>query len=122
MNKKNGVKQQHGGIKEIREIIFGEVINNLQSQINELKSENKSLKDQLKLHENDISKSSSLINELTHNQNSTNNLQSKLTTQVEAIKADFEEKIKELKLTKIDKNQIGQTFIEWGMKVKQNED
>lgn len=122
MNKKNGVKQQHGGIKEIREIIFGEVINNLQSQINELKSENKSLKDQLKLHENDISKSSSLINELTHNQNSTNNLQSKLTTQVEAIKVDFEEKIKELKLTKIDKNQIGQTFIEWGMKVKQNED
>ena len=37
------------------------------------------------------------------------------------IKTDLENKLKDLKLTKIDKNQIGQVFIEWGMKVKQEE-
>ncbi len=122
MNKKtNGVKQSPGGLKEIREIIFGEALNNLQVQINELKKENKILNDQLKIQENNILKSASLINELESNQKSSNSEHSKLTQIIEKMQSDFEAKIRELKTTKIGKNQIGQAFIEWGMKVKQDE-
>lgn len=122
MNKKtNGVKQSPGGLKEIREIIFGEALNNLQAQINELKKENKILNDQLKIQENNILKSASLINELESNQKSSNSEHSKLTQIIEKMQSDFEAKIRELKTTKIGKNQIGQAFIEWGMKVKQDE-
>ena len=122
MNKKtNGVKQSLGGLKEIREIIFGEALNNLQVQINELKKENKILNDQLKIHENNISKSASIINELETNHKSSHSEHSKLSQIVEKMQSDFEAKIKDLKTTKIGKNQIGQAFIEWGMKVKQDE-
>lgn len=122
MNKKtNGVKQSPGGLKEIREIIFGETLNNLQIQINELKKENKNLTDQVKLHENNISKSASLIDELTSKHKNSNSEHSKLNEIVDKMQSDFEAKIKDLKVTKIGKNQIGQAFIEWGMKVKQDE-
>lgn len=122
MNKKtNGVKQSPGGLKEIREIIFGEALNNLQIQINELKKENKNLTDQVKLHENNISKSASLIDELASKHKNSNSEYSKLNEIVEKMQSDFEAKLKDLKVTKIGKNQIGQAFIEWGMKVKQDE-
>jgi uncharacterized protein YeeX (DUF496 family) len=122
MNKKtNGVKQSPGGLKEIREIIFGEALNNLQIQINELKKENKNFSDQVKLHENNISKSLSLIDELASKHKYSNSEHSKLNEIVEKMQSDFEAKIKDLKVTKIGKNQIGQAFIEWGMKVKQDE-
>lgn len=122
MNKKsNVIKQSGGGLKEIREIIFGEALSNLQTQIDELKSENKSLKEQLKIHENNISKSAVQIDDLTNKNKNSDNEQKKTNEYVESIKTDFEEKIKELKLTKIGKNQIGQAFIEWGMKVKQDD-
>jgi septal ring factor EnvC (AmiA/AmiB activator) len=122
MNKKlNVTKQSAGGLKEIREIIFGEALSNLQIQIDDLKTENKSLKDQLKIHENNISKSSALIDDLTNKNKNSDNEQKKTNEYIESIKNDFEEKIKELKLTKIGKNQIGQAFIEWGMKVKQDD-
>ncbi len=122
MNKKtNGVKQSPGGLKEIREIIFGETLNNLQIQINELKKENKDLTDQVKLQENIISKSATLIEEIESKSKNSNSEHSKLNEIVEKMQSDFVAKIKDLKSTKIGKNQIGQAFIDWGMKVKQDE-
>lgn len=121
-NKNNSVKQSPGGIKEIREIIFGDMLKNLQDQINELKSENSTLKNQLKNAESDISKSANLIDELSSKQSGSATDINKLNKSVDDIKTDLEEKIKELKVSKIGKNQIGQAFIEWGMKVKQNGD
>ncbi len=38
---------------------------------------------------------------------------------IEQLKQQFEEKTAEINHVKVDKSQIGQAFIEWGMKVKQ---
>ena len=122
MNKKvNGSKQSPGGLKEVREIIFGEALNSIQSQVNELKLENKSLKEQLKVQENNISKSANLIDDLKSKNKSSDSALNNTNEIIESIKNDFEKKIDELKSSKIGKNQIGQAFIEWGMKVKQED-
>ncbi|MBK7979080.1 MAG: hypothetical protein IPK06_03530 [Ignavibacteriae bacterium] len=110
-----------GGLKQIREIIFGEYLDNLQNQINQLRDENKNLKQQVSLHDKNLEKASSQISDLfSKSKNSDTNIQ-KSSEELDKIKTELESKIKELKLTKIDKNQIGQVFIEWGMKVKQEE-
>ncbi|MBI1932323.1 MAG: hypothetical protein HYS24_07270 [Ignavibacteriales bacterium] len=110
-----------GGLKQIREIIFGEYLDNLQNQINQLRDENKNLKQQVSLHDKNLEKASSQISDLfSKSKNSDTNIQ-KSSEELYKIKTELESKIKELKLTKIDKNQIGQVFIEWGMKVKQEE-
>ena len=110
-----------GGLKQIREIIFGEYLDNLQNQINQLRDENKNLKQQVSLHDKNLEKASSQISDLfSKSKNSDTNIL-KSSEEFDKIKTEFESKIKELKLTKIDKNQIGQVFIEWGMKVKQEE-
>jgi len=57
-----------------------------------------------------------------------NNEQQKATTSdrqqihdiIEQLKKEFDRKITELTDAKVDKSQIGQAFIEWGMKVKQS--
>jgi len=43
-----------------------------------------------------------------------------LSKHVESLVSEINDKMKDLKMTKIDKNQIGQAFIEWGMKVKED--
>ena len=122
MNKKsNGVKQSLGGLKEIREIIFGEALNSIQKQVDELKQENKSLKEQLKVHENNILKSSNQIEDITGKLSSSNSEQKKTNGIIDNLKSDYDKKFQELKTSKIGKNQIGQAFIEWGMKVKQDD-
>lgn len=122
MNKKsNGVKQSHGGLKEIREIIFGEALNSIQKQVDELKLENKSLKEQLKANESNILKSSKQIEDITGKISNSNSEQKKTNNLIDNIKNDYDKKIQELKSSKIGKNQIGQAFIEWGMKVKQED-
>jgi predicted nucleic acid-binding Zn-ribbon protein len=118
----NTQPEKNGGLKQIREIIFGEVINNLQNQINDLKAENNNLKQQINVHEKNISKSAGLITELTAKQKDSENSLSKTNDLISKLSNELEGKIKELKLSKIDKNQIGQVFIEWGMKVKQEPD
>ena len=122
MNKKsNGVKQSLGGLKEIREIIIGEALNSIQKQVDELKLENKSLKEQLKANESNILKSSNQIEDITGKISNSNSEQKKTNDLIDNLKNDYEKKIQELKSSKIGKNQIGQAFIEWGMKVKQED-
>jgi len=117
MNKKtNGTQQSLGGLKEIREIIFGEALSTIQKQVDVLKAENKELKQNVKRHENEIKKSANLIVELNEGLKSCNSNHLKLEKIVKSIEAD----LKALNLAKIDKNQIGQAFIEWGMKVKED--
>lgn len=122
MNKnENGVKQSAGGLKEIREIIFGEALNSIQKQLDELKSENNSLRDQIKIHENNISKAVTQIDDLASKTDNSNDEQQKTKDLIDALKNDYDKKINDLKVSKIGKNQIGQAFIEWGMKVKQED-
>ncbi len=117
-NKSDEITNSQGGIKEIREIIFGETITNLQKQINDLKNENVELKEKLATHEMNINDSANLISDLTSKLGESNIDVKELSEFVDSIKLDLEEKLKELKFSKIDKNQIGQAFIDWGTKVK----
>ena len=123
MSKKaDGVNQSPGGIKEIRDIIFGEYLNTLQKQIDELKKENIDLKEELNVHEQNITESSNLISGLTEKLGESNKEIDVLNEYFDSMKADFEKQLKSLKNSKIDKNQIGQAFIEWGTKVKEDQD
>ncbi|MCB0749923.1 MAG: hypothetical protein KDC52_00465 [Ignavibacteriae bacterium] len=120
--KPNNTVENLGGLKQIREIIFGEAQISLQAQIDELKQENNNLRQLLNQQEKNINKASTNIEDLKSKAKSSDTTQSKTNEDIEKLKADFEAKIKELKLSKIDKNHIGQAFIEWGMKVKQEPD
>ena len=123
MSKKaDGVNQSPGGIKEIRDIIFGEYLNTLQKQIDELKKENIDLKEELNVHEQNITESSNLISGLTEKLGESNKEIYVLNEYFDSMKAEFEKQLKSLKNSKIDKNQIGQAFIEWGTKVKEDQD
>lgn len=123
MSKKdNGVAQSLGGIKEIREIIFGEYLNKLQTQIDELKKENIQLKDELTIHEQNITESANLISGLTGKLGDSDKEIEVLNEYFDSMKVDFEKQLKSLKSSKIGKNQIGQAFIEWGTKVKEDQD
>ncbi|MBK7106882.1 MAG: hypothetical protein IPH62_16545 [Ignavibacteriae bacterium] len=119
--KKNEPTNSVGGLKQIREIIFGEYLDNLQNQINQLREENKSLKQQLVQHDKNIEKSSTQITDLFSKSKTADTSVQKANDDLDKIKTELENKIKDLKQSKIDKNQIGQVFIEWGMKVKQEE-
>jgi len=120
-DKKKEQPNSVGGLKQIREIIFGEYLENLQIQINQLREENKSLKQQVNVHDKNIEKSSTQINDLFSRSKTADTTVQKTNDDIDKLKTELESKIKELKLSKIDKNQIGQVFIEWGMKVKQEE-
>ncbi|MBK8946301.1 MAG: hypothetical protein IPM32_13670 [Ignavibacteriae bacterium] len=120
-DKKNEPTNSIGGLKQLREIIFGEYLDNLQNQINQLREENKLLKQQVNTHDKNIEKSSTQITDLFSKSKNSDTTVQKTNDDIDKLRAEFESKIKDLKLTKIDKNQIGQVFIEWGMKVKQEE-
>lgn len=123
MSKKAEVANQSpGGIKEIRDIIFGEYLNTLQKQIDELKKENIDLKEELNVHEQNITESSNLIGGLTEKLGDSNKEIDVLNEYFDSMKVDFEKQLKSLKSSKIGKNQIGQAFIEWGTKVKEDQD
>lgn len=122
MNKnENGAKQSAGGLKEVREIIFGEALNNIQKRIDDLTTENKNLKDKLKEQESNISKAAKQIEELVSKTSNSDSEQKKTKDIIESLTKDYDKKISDLNTSKIGKNQIGQAFIEWGMKVKQDD-
>ncbi len=103
-----------GSIDQIREIIFGEQMNELTKQLEDLKK---------KCHE-----LSTKINGLEKRQTDFDHQMTEESTQqkstqlnlIEQLKQEFDQKIAEINHIKVDKSQIGQAFIEWGMKVKQN--
>jgi len=109
-----------GSIEQIREIIFGDQLVKFEKQVSELKIECSHLKNKI----NDLEKKQADFDQAM----AENNEQQKATTSdrqqihdiIEQLKKEFDRKITELTDAKVDKSQIGQAFIEWGMKVKQS--
>lgn len=106
-------------IQQIREIIFGDQITDLEMQIKELKKECHQLKNRI----NDLEKKQSdvdqAITENSEKQNEATSGQLQIHKIIEQLTKEFDRKISELSDNKVDKSQIGQAFIDWGMKVKQ---
>lgn len=117
----NANRQSIGGLKEIREIIYGDALRNMQEQIEELKKENKTLKQNIKANENELLKSINEITALKAKQEQFSKDQNSADKLIGKLKQELELKINNLEASKIGKNQIGQAFIEWGMKVKQDD-
>ena len=108
-----------GSIEQIRDIIFGDHIAEFEKQVKELKKEYTHLKNRI----NDLEKKNvdldQVITENTEQQKNTASDQQQTHKIIEQLKEEFERKIAELTDAKVDKSEIGQAFIEWGMKVKQ---
>lgn len=110
-----------GSIEKIRDIIFGDHIIEFQKQIKELKKECNILKNRIDSLEQKNSNLEHVITENIEKQKATEVDQKEIHEFLEQLKKEFDQKMVELNDSKVDKRQIGQAFIEWGMKVKQTE-
>lgn len=116
---KNGTKQANQSIEQIRDIIFGDQIEKFERTINQLKKEFSEIRDRVTQLENKHVAVDHIIETDHEKQKAMESVQNQLQQFIEKTKQELEQKISELFNSKVDKSQIGQAFIEWGMKVKQ---
>lgn len=108
-----------GSIDQIREIIFGDQMVDFERQLKELKKECNHLKNRINDLEKKHADFDQAMAENNEKQKTTTSDQQQIHEIIEQLKKEFDRKVAELKDSKVDKSQIGQAFIEWGMKVKQ---
>ena len=105
-----------GSIDQIREIIFGDQMIELKKQIDDLKKKCQELSNKITGLEK---KQTKLDQQMTEDSEQKKSTQLDQQQVIEQLKQEFDQKIAELNHVKVDKSQIGQAFIEWGMKVKE---
>ena len=108
-------------INQIRDIIFGEQIDEFMRHIKMLEHENNELKKKIVILENKYKQTKQSLEQNIKKQNLFESDQKDAYDLINQIKKDLEKRMDAFEKTKVDKNQIGQVFIEWGMKVKQTE-
>lgn len=106
-------------IEQIRDLIFGEQIAEYQKMITNLTKECSNLKKRLDTLEKKYQEAIEQLN----TENSAKHSESEFRRQelleyVRKVQDEFAHKIEELMEQKVDKSEIGQAFIDWGMKVK----
>jgi len=116
---KDGAKPSGESIEQIREIIFGDQIEKFEQAINQLKKENTELRERIAQLEKKHQTVDQAIAADHEKQKSMESTQNQLQESIKQVKQELDQKIAELNDAKVDKSQIGQAFIEWGMKVKQ---
>lgn len=116
---KNGVTPAKESIEQIRDIIFGDHLEKLEQTIRQLKSECNALRDRIAQLESGHETVDHILEADHEKQKSIESAQAQLQELIEKIKNELNQKIAELQDSKVDKSQIGQAFIEWGMLVKQ---
>jgi chromosome segregation ATPase len=121
MTEKKGdlLNNSGGSIEQIREIIFGDQMIEFDRQIKELKKECTQFKNKINDLEKKDAEFDQLMAETKEKQKASASDQQQIHEIIEQLKKEFDQKIAELKDAKVDKSQIGQAFIDWGMKVKQ---
>lgn len=116
---KDGAKPAGESIEQIREIIFGDQIEKFEQALNQLKKENTELRERIAQLEKKHQTVDQAIAADHEKQKSMESTQNQLQEFIEKMKLELDQKIAKLNDAKVDKSQIGQAFIEWGMKVKQ---
>jgi predicted RNase H-like nuclease (RuvC/YqgF family) len=106
-------------IQQIREIIFGDQITDLEMQVKDLKKECNHLKNRINDFEKKQADFDQAMAENNEKQKATTSDQHQIHDFIEQLKKEFDRRISEVNDAKVDKSQIGQAFIDWGMKVKQ---
>ncbi len=109
-------------IEQIRDLIFGEQITEYKNMIANLTQECSSLKKRLdaleKKYQDDLEQVNT-DNSAKHSESESK--QQELVEFVRKITEEFDQKIEKLAEQKVDKSEIGQAFIDWGMKVKKQQ-
>lgn len=113
-------KAANPGIEQIREIIFGDQIDKFERAIEQLTKECRELRERLVQLENKERSLDQMLAAGHEQQQAMAATQQQLQEFIATTKQHLEQKIAELFDSKVDKTQIGQAFIEWGMKVKQS--
>ncbi|MBN2089159.1 hypothetical protein JW964_06085 [candidate division KSB1 bacterium] len=106
-------------IDKIRELIFGEQTIEFQQQIKALQEECQAINRELvQLKQKDM-ENADLISNNTTRLNLVESADKQINELLEHFKAELNQRLADLEARKVDKSQIGEVFIEWGMKVKQ---
>ncbi|MCI0514333.1 hypothetical protein L0128_14045 [candidate division KSB1 bacterium] len=115
----DATKTPNGSIEQIREIIFGDLIVRFEGLFNELKMECQRLEQRIAaLEQQGANLDQSLNHNLDHSQTLAAD-QQKIRASIESLEKDLRQQLARIEENKVDKTQIGQAFIDWGMKVKQ---
>ena len=115
------VMESQESIKQIRDIIVGEELASFQNQIKQLMAECEQLKTRLADVESELkAKNESVLQDIAALNSSILDKQ-QIFSLVDELKQEFQREFGNLDEAKVDKSQIGQVFIEWGMKVKQTD-
>ncbi len=118
-NERSPKKQVASGIEQIREIIFGDQIEQYNRQFEMLHKQYQELQHRIELLEQKQTEHDQRLAQGMEQQRATQADQQQTRAVIEGLKQELEQKIAQLDQNKVDKSQIGQAFIEWGMKVKQ---
>jgi len=111
--------QNFDSIQQIRDIIVGEELAQLKNQIRQLQNECEQLKNQLAVLEKKLDTDNQLTTQNLENLTASTLDRQQIYSLLDEIKKDIENKFSDLNEKKVDKSQIGEVFIQWGMKVKQ---
>jgi len=106
-------------IEQIRDLIFGEQITEYQKMITNLTKECSNLKKRLDTLEKKYQEAIEQLNsENSAKHSESESRRQELLEYIRKVQNEFDHKIEELMEQKVDKSEIGQAFIDWGMKVK----
>ncbi|MBC8180189.1 hypothetical protein H8E88_03610 [candidate division KSB1 bacterium] len=111
--------QYQNGLEEIRDIIVGNEIKEWRDRVNDLKQECNKLKKRLSTFEKNFDDSNNLIKEKVQKLKVSQTNQQETQLLIENIKKELDRQLNEIRENKVDKDQIGQAFIDWGAKIKQ---
>jgi len=116
---KDGKKPQ-SNIDKIRDIIFGDEIQTLKEQMKALKQDYSRLEKKLDRLLDKVDESEKVASKSKKELQDFQSQKEKMDGKYKNLVKGLERKINELSESKVDKSQIGQVFIERGMKVKEN--
>jgi len=116
--KANQDKDVRNEMDEIREIIYGEDRSKFESEIQQLRKENKQLMDEINDLKTRCEKSDSILTENVDGLKKTYEDNKNITQKLEALKEEIMSELSKINESKLDKSEIGQAFIEWGTRVR----
>lgn len=113
------LSHSRSSIDQIREILFGEKIAEFEKRIAELQREYAQLKQSLDALTQNYAETVQVVGEHGQRIQQAETTPAQTDSVVESLRGELTEKINELAENKVDKGQIGQAFIDWGLKVKE---
>ncbi|MEE4311559.1 MAG: hypothetical protein V2J62_06785 [candidate division KSB1 bacterium] len=110
------VNGQSEKLDAIRDIIFGEELKLFQNHLNQLKKKLDALSKRVDAVNENVEK---IEKSISDDRDSSVKVNKETQATIDRLKKELDDQLKTITDTKVSKSEIGQVFIEWGMKVKQ---